>query len=199
MARLALLTTLALLVGWLALNHRRAEASEGRLGAIASEIAKRPVWVHCQGAVGAALDVSGEAGSVQFDAEGRPASTAELKRGVCSALRRLPRERNAPEFDCLERDLTCPRDVIRSAWAVQTLAHEAWHLAGIRDEARTECYGLQTTAYVAERLGADFAQAQTLARYLYRYIYPRMPAGYVSGDCRDGGALDLRPETTDFP
>ena len=199
MAKLALIVMLALFVGWLTLNHRRAEAAEHELGAIASEIAGRPARVHCQGAVGAVFDVSAEAGSVQFDAYGRPDDTTELKRGVCKALRRFERERTKPEFDCLRRVAACPPAVIRSAWAVQTLAHEAWHLAGIQAEARAQCFGMQTTAYVAERLGADGAQSQALAGYLYRHVYPRMPSDYRSSECRDGEALDLRPDTTVFP
>lgn len=199
MLRLILLLGLVLSVSVLALTHRRAEAAERRLAVIASEIANRDVKVHCQGAVAAALDVSSEAGSVMFDADGRPADTAELKRGVCSALRRFERDRQKPEFDCLAGDKRCPDDVIRSAWAVQTLSHEAWHLAGELDEARTQCFGLQTTAYVAVRLGAERAEAQALATYLFRHVYPRMPDAYRSGHCRNGGALDLRPETAVFP
>jgi hypothetical protein len=197
--KLALVATLAFLLGFAALRHHRAEAAENRLAAIASEIAGRDVNVRCQGAVAAAFDIGAEAGSVRFDAAGRPSDTADLKRGTCSALARFPRERLRPEFACLPRGLACPDDVIRSAWSVQALAHEAWHLAGELDEARTQCFGLQSTAYVAERLGADPTQAQALAAYVYVRLYPRMPADYLSGHCRDGGALDLHPETSVWP
>jgi hypothetical protein len=199
MAKLALVATLVAVACFLGLKHRRAEAAENRLAAIASEIAHRSVRVNCQGAVSAAFDVSAEAGSVLFDSEGRPADTAQLKRATCSALARFGRERRRPEFACLTRGVACPDDVIRSAWSVQALSHEAWHLGGELDEARTQCFGLQTTAYVARRLGSDRAQAQALATYLYERIYPQMPPAYRSGDCRDGGALDLRPETSVWP
>jgi hypothetical protein len=199
MVKLALVATLVALACFLAFKHRRAEAAEHRLAAIASEIAHRPVHVDCQGAFAAALDVTAEAGSVEFDADGRPADTTKLKRSTCRALERFGRERRNPEFACLTRGVACPDDVIRSAWSVQALAHEAWHLGGEINEARTQCFGLQTTAYVAQRLGADRAQAQAVATYLYERIYPRMPAHYQSGDCRDGGALDLRPETAVWP
>jgi hypothetical protein len=171
--RLILVVGLVLALGALALTHRRAEAAERRLAAIASVIANRDVNVHCQGAVAAALDVSSEAGSVMFDADGRPADTAELKRGVCSALRRFERDRQKPAFACLARDERCPDEVIRSAWAVQTLSHEAWHLAGEVDEARTECFGLQTTAYVAVQLGAERHEAQALASISTGMCTPR--------------------------
>lgn len=199
MLRLILLPGLVLAVGALAFTHRRAEAAERRLATIAGEIATRDVNVHCQGAVAAAVDVSSEAGSVMFDTQGRPSDTAELKRGICSALRQFERDRRKPAFACLARDDRCPNEVIRSAWAVQTLSHEAWHLAGELDEARTQCFGLQTTAYVAVRLGAEREEAQALATYLYRHVYPVMPANYRSAECRDGGTLDLRPETPVFP
>jgi hypothetical protein len=199
MARLALVATLLAVACFLGLKHRRAEAAEHRLAGIASVIAQRSVRVDCQGAFSAAFDVSSEAGSVEFDADGRPADTTMLKRSTCSALARFGRERTRPEFACLARGVACPNDVLRSAWSVQALSHEAWHLAGVVDEARTQCYGLQTTAYVAERLGADRTQAQVLATYLYRRIYPRMPTEYRSFECRDGGALDLRPESSVWP
>ncbi|MGH2996091.1 MAG: hypothetical protein ACRDN6_04410 [Gaiellaceae bacterium] len=199
MGRIALVAALALALGLLAWQHRRAEAAEGRLAAIASEVAGRDVGVSCQGRMGAVLDVSAEAGAVEFDADGRPADSTELKRGICTALERFPHERLRPEFRCLERDERCPQHVVASAWAVQTLAHESWHLRGERDEARTECFGLQTTAYVAGRLGAHAFQAQALALYLYKHVYPGMPQHYRSVECRDGGSLDLRPDSAVWP
>jgi hypothetical protein len=199
MIKLAVVATLVAVACLLGFKHHRAEAAEHQLEAIASAIARRSVHVDCQGAFAAAFDVSAEAGSVEFDADGRPSDTTELKRGTCAALARFDRDRTRPEFACLAQRATCPDHVILSAWSVQTLAHESWHLAGELDEARTQCFGLQTTAYVAHRLGADRVQAQALAAYVYERIYPRMPAEYRSDHCRDGGALDLRPQTTVWP
>ena len=199
MFKLALIATLAFLLGFVALRHHRAEAAENRLAAIASEIAGRDVKVRCQGALAAAFDIGAEAGSVRFDAAGRPSDTAELKRGTCAALARFPREHLRPEFACLARALPCPDAVVLSVWSVQALAHEAWHLAGELDEARTQCFGLQSTARVAGRLGADRTRAQALAAYVYARLYPLMPAAYQSSHCHDGGALDLRPETSVWP
>lgn len=197
--KLALVAALALVLAFVALRHHRAEAAENRLAAIASQIAGREVKVRCQGALAAALDIGAEAGSVRFDAAGRPSDTTDLKRGTCTALARFPHERLRPAFACVARGVPCPDEVIRSVWSVQALAHEAWHLAGELDEARTQCFGLQTTAYVAVRLGADPTQAQTLAAYVYARLYPRMPAEYQSSHCRDGAALDIRPETSVWP
>jgi hypothetical protein len=166
---------------------------------VAGEIARRDVKIHCQGVVGSALDVGAEAGSVQFDAAGQPSDTAELKRGVCSSLRSFVRDVAAPEFGCVLRDERCPERVLRTMWAVHTLTHEAWHLAGEQTEAVAECYALQTTAWTAARFGATPVQGQHIARYLIAHIYPQMPAAYRSPDCRDGGALDLRPESALWP
>jgi hypothetical protein len=199
MARVLLLVVVASLAGLFLFNRHRAEAAEARLAAVAGEVAGRPVRVHCQGALGAALDVSAEAGSVEFDASGRPSDTAELARGVCSSLHRFEHDAGGPAFACVLGGVPCPRDVTRSVWAVHTLAHEAWHLAGERDEGVTECRALQTTEWTALRLGATPVEAQALAVYVLRHLYPGLPAEYRPPACRDGGALDLRPETPAWP
>jgi hypothetical protein len=197
--KLALVALLALLLGFLAVRHQRAEAAERRLATIAAEIAGREVRVECQGAVAALFDVTSEAGSVQFDAHGRPTDTARLKRRTCSDLARFARDPDSAELACLWQRALCPEDVIRTAWSVQALAHEAWHLAGELNEARTQCFGMQSTAEVAERLGAEPAHARALAAYLYAHVYPRLPSDYRTGHCRDGGPLDLRPESAVWP
>ena len=75
--------------------------------------------------------------------------------------------------------------------AVHTLAHEAVHLAGVRNEAEAECYGLQTVDLVAVRLGADRDTARALADYALARLYPALPSHYRTDACRDGGSLDL--------
>jgi hypothetical protein len=198
-ARLLLLVLLVAVGGLLALSYQRGEAAEDELAAVAGEIAGRAVRVECQGVVGAALDVTSEAGTVQFDAHGRPSDTAELKRGVCTSLRRFRHDVGRAEFECVVRGAPCPGDVLRSVWAVHTLAHEAWHLAGETNEAITECRALQTTAWTASQLGATPDKAQAVARYVARHMYPSVPADYRSPHCRDGGALDLRPSSPIWP
>lgn len=197
--RVLLLVLLAAGAGLLLVNRHNAHAAESRYADVAGEIARRDVRIHCQGAIGAALDVSAEAGSVQFDPAGRPADTAVLKRGVCTSLRRFARDVKAPEFACVLQGSECPKNVLRTMWAAHTLTHEAWHLAGEKSEAVTECYALQTTAWTATRLGASPIQGQGIARYLVAHIYPQMPDGYRSHECADGGALDLRPESALWP
>jgi hypothetical protein len=197
--KLFLLVLVAALAIYVFADRREAAAQEARLSAIASEIAGRPVEVRCQGRVSAAFDVSVESGSVRFDAGGRPADWTDLKRGICLSLRRFRSDYASDKFACLHDPLACDESVVRSVHALETLAHESWHLAGHVSEATTECYALQTIAFVAERLGAPRAQGEQLARAAFLGLYPRMPPEYHSAECRDGGALDLRPRSSVWP
>jgi hypothetical protein len=199
MVRILLLVVLAAGAAVLAVSHRNAEAAESRLAAVAGGIAQREVRIECQGAFGSALDVGSEAGSVEFDAFGRPSETAVLKRGVCTSLRRFARDASSTRFTCVLQDVRCPGETLRSVWAVHTLSHEAWHLAGEQSEAVTECYALQTTAWTAERLGAQPVVSDAIARYVAAHMFPELPIDYRSPACRDGGALDLRPASPLWP
>ncbi len=83
------------------------------------------------------------------------------------------------------------------------LAHEATHLRGVRNEAETECFALQEGVALGERLGLDADTARALMRAqrdrdlsdasIARLDY-RLPP-----ECRNGGALDLRPDDPAFP
>lgn len=197
--KLLILVPLAALAIYVFLDRREAAAREELLGSIASEIAGRMVEVRCQGRLSAAVDVASESGTVHFDAKGQPASWTDLKRGICLSLDRFRNGHGDERFGCLHDPLACDRSVVRSVHALETLAHESWHLGGQRDEATAECYGLQTIGLVAERLGAPRAQGEQLARAAFVGLYPGMPEQYHSNECRDGGALDLRPESAVWP
>jgi len=93
----------------------------------------------------------------------------------------------------------CRYSEFKAAWAAHTLAHEAFHLRGYQDEGVTECYALQNTAFVAERLGVPTEQAKQLQAWVYERGYPNEPEEYRSSRCYDGGPLDLRPQLTEFP
>jgi hypothetical protein len=198
-AKLILLVPLLALAVYVSVDRRQAAAREELLGSIASDIAGRPVEVRCQGRFSAALDVTAESGSVRFDASGRPADWTDLKRGICLSLGRFRSDHGNERFACLHDLLACDRSVVRSVHALETLAHESWHLAGHVDEATTECYALQTIALVAERLGAPREQGERLARAAFVGLYPGMPPEYHSSECRDGGKLDLRPQSAVWP
>jgi hypothetical protein len=175
--------------------HREQRVREqDRLAAIAGDLAGRRVAVHCPGFLGSLVNVRTEGGSVQFDGNGRPANFTKLSPETCKSLRRIDRF----DFSCLARR-DCTFKQFRTAWAVHTLAHESFHLRGISSEAMTECYALQNTAFVAERLGVDDATAQRMQRWVYVRGYPNEPDEYRSDECRDGGELDLRPASPVFP
>jgi hypothetical protein len=197
--RLVLLVLVAALAGLFLFQKYSKAAEESRLAAIASEIARRPVTIHCQGAVGEALDVSAEAGSVEFDASGRPADVADVKRKVCQRLQDFPEARTTAKFDCLDTPSRCDASVVNDAIALDVLAHESWHLEGNQNEAVTECYAEQTVGFVATKLGSDDVQARGLARLVHLLVYPRMPDEYRSAECRDGGLLDLRRGSSAWP
>jgi hypothetical protein len=183
-------------VGWRKYETRELEH---RLGGIASEIAQRPVRVHCQGAVGAALDVTSEAGTVWFDGNGRPADVTNLKHDICRRLDHYSQDRGGAGYACVASGTACPLDTIKTIHALHTLAHEAWHLQGVRSESTTECYAIQTTAFVAEQLGTSAEDAQATARVVLYQVYPQMPSDYQTSDCRDGGPLDLHPTSSAWP
>lgn len=94
------------------------------------------------------------------------------------------------------------REGSQTARAIAVLAHEAWHLRGESDEATTECYGLQSGVELGRRLGLDedaarHMMAQQLTENMLRG--PESLEYRVSDECRDGGRLDLDPESRAFP
>ena len=75
--------------------------------------------------------------------------------------------------------------------AVHVLTHESMHMSGTTSEAVAECHAMQHDTAMAEDLGAPAAAAHALAVTYWHTVYPYMPDGYTSGDCKPGGALDL--------
>lgn len=78
------------------------------------------------------------------------------------------------------------------------LAHELQHARGISDEEIAECYGLQSVELLARELGADKQLAKVIARMALAWYKDNRPE-YKSPECRNGGALDFRPDSTDWP
>jgi hypothetical protein len=197
--RLTLGTTLALvLVGALAAlgfaRHEQRIREQDELSRIASQIAGRTVGVRCPGFLGTLVDTRGEAGSVRFDAAGRPAGHTDLSPETCSQLRHLA----SMDFSCLGQG-TCGYREFRAGWAAHTLAHEAFHLRGFADEGVTECYALQNTSFVAQRLGVPRSRADELQRWVFERGFPNEPADYHAAGCYAGGPLDLSPGTPAWP
>jgi hypothetical protein len=85
------------------------------------------------------------------------------------------------------------------AFAVVALAHETRHAMGELRENRTECWAVQNAERMALTLGADEKLARDLAERYAEDIYPNSEPPYFDEECRNGGALDLRPESSDWP
>jgi hypothetical protein len=169
--------------GWDALDaEARSEASE-RFSAEASLIAEKRVTIVC--------DESGDyVGAVQH---------ADGVATVGGELAYLTPER------CLDLYRLAFEGEVRSsqtARALAVLAHEAWHLRGIRDEGATECYALQSAVALGRRLGLEEGRARQLMRQQLTENTLRRGAAseyLVPASCRDGGELDLDPRRTAFP
>jgi hypothetical protein len=193
-----LLAAVLLIVGALAAlgfaRHEDRLHEQNQLGEIATELAGRPVAVRCPGFFSSLVRVRTEAGYVKFDRDGNPANYTSLSPETCKALRHL----DAVDFSCVARG-DCSFRQFKSAYAAKTLAHESFHLRGIQSEATAECYAMQNTAFVAERRGVDSTTARQLQKWVYLKGYPNLPDEYRSDECRDGGRLDLRPRSPEFP
>jgi hypothetical protein len=137
---------------------------------------------------------------VHVDEAGRP-THAELRHHVCKTFDRLTERGFPTDVSCLEPlGRACEPWVTDAARAIHVLSHEAWHLAGVVDEARTECYAYQTDAEVAARFGATPYAGDAIARYFLRTgARHALPEYRPSSDCRPGGPQDLRPATPGWP
>jgi hypothetical protein len=165
---------------------------------VAASIAGRDVGIACPGTLATVTEVSSSDGSVVFSSEGKPADEAKLSADTCKTLRRFLHG-GVSGLRCLSRHGACPLEIREAAIAVNVLSHESWHLAGIRDEAATQCYALQSNADTAVRLGANEDDARSIAGFILREVQPALPADYRSRDCYDGGPLDLHPDRRSWP
>jgi hypothetical protein len=148
---------------------------ERRLGGAASMLAGARVAVRCQSFGGAFVDAGPELGYVRWRADGKPEPWTLIKRDQCRHLAAYARsDKRRPSRE--------------QVVAVHVLTHEAMHLSGRLNEAAAECAAVQRDAHTARLLGASDA-AEPSAAY-WRDVYPLMPDGYRSADCRPGGPLD---------
>jgi hypothetical protein len=194
---LALLAALAV-VGFYFGPHRNLQQDEAQLAGIATVIAGRDVSISCPGTLASLTEVSAQDGSVVFKPDGKPVDEAKLSGDTCKTLRRFLHG-GVAGLSCLARPGDCPLEVKEAAIAVNVLSHEAWHLAGVRDEAATQCYALQTNAATAAHLGASVQDSRAIAAYIVREVQPALPAEYRSRECFESGPLDLRPGDRAWP
>ena len=163
------------------IGRRERAAAEERFSAEAARIVGRPVEIRC--------DESGErVGFVQH---------TEGVAQVGGRLAYLTPERCHELYELAFEDSTSGG----TGRAIVVLAHEAWHLRGVRDEATTECYSFQSGVELGQRLGLSEERARDLMR---RELSKNAGSGTsfeyrVRPGCREGGELDLKPESADFP
>jgi hypothetical protein len=178
--------------------HRALEADEAELARIATVIAGRDVRISCPGTLARLTETPAQDGSVLFSPAGTPTDEAKLSGETCSRLRSFLHG-GIGGLGCLDGQRECPVEAQEAAVAVNVLSHEAWHLSGVRDEAVTQCYALQSNADTAVRLGADEDDARAIASFIAREVQPALPPDYRSSECFDGGPLDLHPERPTWP
>jgi len=144
----------------------------------ASKLIGVHVSVTCQTLTGSTLDMGRDLGHVKWGPNGVPEHKTLIKHQQCNDLQSY--------LDSKKRDPT-PAQIL----AVHVLTHETMHMSGQTSEAVTECYAMQHDTAMAEIMGASREAAHALAVTYWKTVYPRMPDGYTSGDCRSGGSLDL--------
>ena len=87
-------------------------------------------------------------GVVQFSGD-TPADFTRLRPDVCTSILKFMRAPTTLRFD--------------SAVALKVLAHESFHLQGIKTEAVAECYAMQAVPRLAHALGASELQGEAMA------------------------------------
>jgi hypothetical protein len=195
-----------LLVGWQWWDDTR---TERQLAVVASAIAGRDVEVHCQSVWAELLDVQSRHGQVQFSATGIPEARLMLVHRACDRLQNYAGKPRHAELDCIasidlsgddawRRVYGCGKNTVDTLYAIHTLAHEAYHTAGVTNEAQTNCNAVQAIAYTGMALGADQTEAELAARALVT-LMPIQRGEYATGECKANGAFDLHPETPAFP
>lgn len=196
----ALAALILVVLALLAWEARRELSLDHRLSGVAGEIAGRHVSVDCPGFLRGLVDISGHGGSVMFDANGNPSSTTHLETSVCHDLSAYGSTRKRADFVCVFGSTACSDKVERAVYAVLVLSHESQHLRGVQDESAAQCYGIQTMAQVAGRLGSPPAEASAVAAHFLAVSQPHMPTEYeLSDGCADGGSLDLNPQSSNWP
>jgi len=162
--------------------HERA-ATLAILDRQAARIAGHPAQVICDSSgrrVGYVQDADGLA-----DVGGR---RMWVTPGICYRLAKVPRMTASTET--------------ATGHAIAVLAHEAWHLNGVRDEAIANCYAYQSGVHVGRALGLS---AKTARRLMHQQLadnpadFAGAPAYVVPPGCHRGGSLDLRLDGTHFP
>ena len=168
--------------GWEGLDPDVREAATERFSSEAARIAEHPVTIRC-------------------DESGQIVGMIQHTDGIAQVGGRLAYLTPERCYDLYRLAFKDDVSFSRTARAVAVLAHEAWHLRGVRDEGTTECYALQSGVELGQRLGLSEDTARRMMRQQLVENAGRGAASeYAVGpDCRDGGELDLNPESSSFP
>lgn len=182
--------------------------TERMLAPVATRIAGREVSVDCQTLWGALIDPLPRHGEVLFDGNGIPEARIFLTHDTCKRLADFAGSTRHPELDCLATTTwgrgaspfedSCYDAAADTIYALLTLAHEAYHTAGVMDESVTNCFATQALAYAATELGAGEGEARRAAAAMAALL-PFQGGAYRTTACVAGGRLDLAPETDMFP
>ena len=170
--------------GWDAVSAADKTRAEAAFSREASLIAGHPAQIDC--------DESGEFVGFVQDADGAAAvggDQAYLTPEICHTLYQVA---------FMDRIESHPR----AGRAIAVLAHESWHLRGVRDEGLANCYGFQSGVQIGVNLGLSENTARGLMREQLATNASDArsnPQYLVPGGCRDGGSEDLNPAESDFP
>jgi hypothetical protein len=194
------------LVAWQWLDDR---STERALAPVASAVAGRTVEIDCQSVWGTLLDALPRHGSVRFDRNGIPEPRIFLTHTTCDRLQAFREHRRHAELSCVRTmdwarpvplvpGSPCYRRASKTIYALLTLTHEAYHTAGVTNEATANCYAIQAMAWAAWELGADREEAELIAKAM-NALEPLQSGEYGTPECRAGSRLDLHPRTRAFP
>lgn len=170
--------------GWDAVSAADRTRAEAVFSQEATRIAGHPAEIGC--------DTKGEFVGFVQDADGLAfvgGTHAYLTPGICDTLYQLKFKNRVHSFP-------------RTARAIAVLAHESWHLQGVRDEGLANCYAFQSGVQVGVNLGLSESTARAMMREQLatnasdvgpngQYLVPR--------GCEDGGPHDLDPASPRFP
>ncbi len=170
--------------GWDAVSAQGKARTESALSREATMIAGHPAQVGC--------DESGRYVGFVQDADGVAevgGGQAYLTPAICNTLYQLAFKHRVRSFSGTAR-------------AIAVLAHEAWHLRGVRNEGLANCYGFQSGVVIGTHLGLSESKARAMMREQLatnpadagNNAQYRVPSG-----CHDGGSDDLRPDESGFP
>ncbi len=170
--------------GWDGVNADDRSRTEALLSTEAARIAGHEASIHC--------DARGDAVGVVQHADGIAevgGRNAYLTPEICFRLYRIAFKHDEGAFS-------------QTARAIAVLAHEAWHLHGESNEGITNCYAFQSGVALGQQLGLSEGTAARMMRQQLvdnATFAQSAPEYLVPHECRNGGRLDLDPESGRFP